>query len=88
MSENEIKNLNEAQLDEVAGGRKSDLAVAYDVLNGRYGNGEERIRRLRLAGYDPVVIQSLVNSLVKNGGRDPYMDPPGTGVTYKDPYMG
>lgn len=88
MSENEIKAVSEEQLDEVAGGRKSDLAVAYDVLNGKYGNGEERIRRLRLAGYDPAAIQSLVNALVKNNGRDPYMDPPGPAVTYKDPYMG
>ena len=84
MSEQELKNLNDEELDQVAGGRKSDLAVAYDVLEGKYGNGEERIRRLLMAGYNPAVIQPIVNSLVKNNGRDPYMDPPGT--VYKDPY--
>ena len=88
MSEVDVKNLNEEELNEVAGGRKSDLAVAYDVMEGKYGNGEERIRRLLIAGYNPTTIQEIVNTLVKNNGRDPYMDPPGTGVTYKDPYMG
>ncbi len=87
MSEQDMKNLSEEELNEVAGGRKSDLAVAYDVLEGRYGNGEERIRRLISAGYNPAVVQKIVNDLVKNNGRDPYMDPPGSSG-YKDPYMG
>ena len=74
-----FKKLDDENLNAVAGGRQSDLAVAYDVLDGRYGNGDERIRRLRLAGYNPNTIQNIVNQLVKGTYRDPYKDP------YADP---
>ncbi len=92
MSEDVTKKLNDEALDAVAGGRQSDLAVAYDVIEGRYGNGEERVRRLRAAGYDPVVIQAIVNSLVSGGRvppRDPYLDPKKpVPDPYQDPYLG
>lgn len=45
--------------------RQSDkFTVARQVIRGEYGNGSERIRRLRLAGYDPQEIQNLVNYLL------------------------
>ena len=31
---------------------------------GKWGNGEERKRRLRAAGYDPGAVQTIVNALV------------------------
>lgn len=40
------------------------LAVAFEVLAGKYGTGEERIRKLRAAGYDADLIQRAVNDLV------------------------
>ena len=46
--------------------RKSDSEVAKEVTSGKYGNGSERIRRLKEAGYDPKSVQSIVN----NGGKD------------------
>ena len=31
---------------------------------GKWGNGEERKRKLRAAGYDPGAVQTIVNALV------------------------
>lgn len=46
------------------------LAVAFEVLAGKYGTGEERVKKLRAAGYDADLIQRAVNDLVQI--RDKY----------------
>lgn len=43
---------------------KSNLTVAKEVLNGKWGNGQERKDRLAAAGYDYSAVQLLVNRLV------------------------
>ncbi len=40
---------------------KSVAVIASEVINGRWGNGEDRTRRLREAGYNPNTIQTEVN---------------------------
>lgn len=40
-------------------------AVAHEVIAGRWGNGQERIDRLKAAGYDPDKIQKRANELMK-----------------------
>ena len=40
-------------------------AVAHEVIAGRWGNGQERIDRLKAAGYDPDKIQKRVNELMQ-----------------------
>lgn len=40
-------------------------AVARDVIDGKYGNGEERKAFLRKMGYDPDAVQKIVNQIVK-----------------------
>ncbi|WP_218944394.1 N-acetylmuramoyl-L-alanine amidase [Bacillus cereus] len=40
---------------------KTNEQIADEVINGKWGNGEDRKNRLRAAGYDPAVIQALVN---------------------------
>ncbi|MBQ6927386.1 MAG: hypothetical protein IJQ36_03640 [Oscillospiraceae bacterium] len=64
----EMKRMDEEQLDAVAGGVTANLAAAYDVLAGKYGEGEERKRRLTAAGYNYNDVQSLVNALWKGYG--------------------
>lgn len=39
-------------------------AVAHEVIIGKWGNGQERIDRLKAAGYDPNKIQHRVNELL------------------------
>lgn len=55
--------LNDETLDRVAGGMTREMQAAYDVMEGKYGNGEARIAALRRAGLDPNKVQRLVNGL-------------------------
>lgn len=45
--------------------KKSDEEVAKEVLQGMWGNGADRVNKLKEAGYNPKSIQNLVNGLVK-----------------------
>jgi hypothetical protein len=78
----DIEKLMEEELLQVAGGQKSDIQVAYEVIDGKYGNGQDRIKRLRAAGFDPNVIQPIVNHILEQqqqnqnqrwAKRDPYL---------------
>ena len=60
----EIEKLTDDALLEVAGGRQDDIAVAYAVIDGKYGNGQARVNALRAAGYDAALVQDLVNNLL------------------------
>ena len=46
--------------------RKSNGAVAKEVLNGDWGNGQERKNRLTKAGYDYAAVQAIVNAQSKS----------------------
>ena len=50
-------------------GKKSVEAVAKEVLAGKWGNGEDRKKRLQAAGYDYGAVQAKVNELVKGSGK-------------------
>lgn len=76
----ELKKIFDDELLHVAGGRQSDIQVAYDVIDGRYGNGQDRINRLRAAGYDPYAIQQIVNYILSQ--------PKYNNTYYRDPYLG
>lgn len=39
--------------------------IARDVIAGKYGNGETRVKKLKAAGYDPKKVQARVNELLK-----------------------
>lgn len=75
----DIKNLNDDALAGVAGGRQSNLSIAYEVIDGKWGNGQERINRLTAAGYDFNTIQDMVNEILKHQPKPPQ---------YRDPYLG
>lgn len=40
------------------------VAVAMEVIAGKYGTGDERVAKLKGEGYDPAVIQGAVNDLL------------------------
>lgn len=46
---------------------KDYIMVAREVIDGQWGNGADRKRRLTEAGYDYSQIQSLVNKLITGG---------------------
>lgn len=41
----------------------STIGVAFMVIGGMYGNGEERVERLEADGYDYDTVQDCVNDL-------------------------
>lgn len=43
--------------------------VAQEVIDGAWGNGDARVKRLTEAGYNPSDVQKRVNALVKGGVR-------------------
>ena len=50
-------------------GKKSVEAVAKEVIAGKWGNGEDRKKRLQAAGYDYPAVQAKVNELVKGSNK-------------------
>lgn len=43
---------------------KSNDTIAREVIAGKWGNGPDRVNRLKKAGYDPSAVQAIVNQLV------------------------
>lgn len=41
--------------------KASNETIAQQVIDGKFGNGADREKNLRAAGYDPATIQSIVN---------------------------
>ncbi len=68
----ELNNISEKVSDEVlenvAGGVSPNYLAALDVMDGKYGNGEERKYRLAAAGYNYDSVQRLVNALSRGYG--------------------
>ncbi len=57
----------QAKVNELVKGsnKKSVEAVAKEVLAGKWGNGEDRKKRLQAAGYDYRAVQRKVNELMR-----------------------
>ena len=50
-----------------ATGKKDVTAVAKEVIAGKWGNGDDRKKKLQAAGYDYAAVQAEVNRLAKGG---------------------
>ena len=64
-----VEKITDEELGEVAGGASKNYLAAADVMQGKYGNGEERKQRLQAAGYDYWAVQHLVNGLAQGYGQ-------------------
>lgn len=49
--------------------KKSNHQIAGEVLAGLWGNGPDRVNRLRAAGYDPAAVQAIVNGAVPSSRK-------------------
>ena len=49
---------------------KTNDEIAREVMEGKWGNGDERKKGLKDAGYNPTTIQKLVNELTKEHNRE------------------
>lgn len=45
--------------------KKTVDELAQEVIRGLWGNGQDRVNRLKAAGYDPTAVQNKVNQLMK-----------------------
>ncbi len=61
----DIIKLADDVLGNVSGGMTDNLKAAYACIEGVYGNGADRVAALTKAGFDPKVVQGLVNDLLK-----------------------
>ena len=59
----DMDQVKDEVLEDVTGGMTANYRAALDVMDGKYGNGEERKARLAAAGYDYWAVQRLVNGL-------------------------
>lgn len=44
--------------------KKTVAQIAQEVIDGKWGNGDERVQKLKAAGYDPTEVQKKVNELL------------------------
>ena len=49
--------------------KKSNAEIAKEVMDGLWGNGDDRKKRLQAAGYDYSAIQTEVNKLADGGSK-------------------
>lgn len=67
----------QARVNEILNGgnkpvpKKSNEEIAKEVINGKWGNGEDRKNRLAQSGYNYSEIQAIVNRILNNGSSKP-----------------
>jgi hypothetical protein len=54
-------------------GKKDVDTIAREVIAGKWGNGDDRKKRLAAAGYNPTEVQTRVNAILK-GNRSNQLD--------------
>lgn len=59
-----LKKWHPAPAPKPAPGKKSNEAIAREVIQGKWGNGPDRVKRLTKAGYNYKAVQAIVNKLV------------------------
>lgn len=55
---------------------KSNLDVAKEILEGKWGNGGDRRKRITEAGYNYEDVQGIVNALLNDSYQEPVSDEP------------
>lgn len=60
---------------------KSNLDVAKEILEGKWGNGAERKKKLTEAGYNYEDVQGIVNALLSDTQQEPVQEIPELVIT-------
>ena len=47
--------------------KKTEVQIAQEVMQGKWGIGKERETKITKAGYDYSMVQSYVNLMIKSG---------------------
>ena len=70
----------QAKVNEISNGgnqpapKKSNEEIAREIINGQWGNGEDRKNRLAQAGYNYSEIQNIVNRILNGGSSKPSVE--------------
>lgn len=64
--------LSKAIYPETVHGKKSVDEIAREVINGKWGNGQDRFNRLKNAGYNADEVQSRVNQILSGSTSNTY----------------
>jgi hypothetical protein len=59
---NEILQSNSSSISKT---KKSNKEIANEVIAGKWGDGTDRTKKLKAAGYDTAAIQKIINQLLK-----------------------
>ena len=84
---NKTAQVSDEDLNAVAGGNTREYRAAWDVINGRYGAGQDCIRRLEQAGLNSGQVMYLANGLSQgyaSVAQDIIMNVYGTGDDRKN----
>ncbi|MBO7731196.1 MAG: hypothetical protein J6S67_01535 [Methanobrevibacter sp.] len=46
---------------------KTEVEIANEVMQGKWGIGKDRENKIRKAGYDYNIVQAYVNRMIKTG---------------------
>jgi Cpl-7 lysozyme C-terminal domain./NlpC/P60 family. len=55
--------------DKPTAAKNTVAEIAQEVINGKWGNGTDRTKKLTAAGYDPKAVQAKVNELLKTPAK-------------------
>lgn len=64
-----MRQLSDDELELVSGGSTKAYLAAVDLMNGKYGTGEESRKRIADAGLDYWSIQHMANALSQGYGQ-------------------
>ena len=65
----DIYNAVQNIVNSMGGPKKTNEDIAREVINGKWGNGAERKKKINAAGYDYAEIQKIVNSYMAKSRR-------------------
>lgn len=60
-----VSKAKEPKIEPKTTNKKTVEEIAQEVIRGKWGVGQERAKKLKAAGYDPVQVQRVVNVLMR-----------------------
>ena len=67
--QSDIRQLTDEELESVSGGATRAYLAAVDLMNGKYGTGEQCRKKLEDEGLDYWTVQHIANALAQGYGQ-------------------
>ncbi len=69
MYRNLIEDIKKSKANKVLNNKKSDDEIIKEIMEGKWGNGEERKQKLQSAGYEYNSIQQKINEIIRQNSN-------------------